>query len=233
MKWNNVLLAAAAATIGGAFTFFATAKADGVPASAGSPALSYSGVLLNNGLPITVQTEVEVGLWTDQARGAPDTLLCSTGEGVLVTPDAFGTFSVELPDLPGEGQDGKSCLDFLRQEFQGTRPTAFVQVEVNGEIVSYTANGLPVDRVPVSGVPFAVESERTGGVSPSAKAELPALPTCAGAADEGRVLYRNDIDDGTGADVCMCGRWGDDTAFSFVSMVRHDVTTGVGLPCAL
>lgn len=184
-SWQNSVVVVVAASAGAGLMWLAGgAHADGIPASAGSPALSYSGVLLRDGLPVTTPIEVEVGLWTDQVRGAPDTLLCSTGEGVIVTPDAFGTFTIDLPDAAGEGQDGKSCLQALAEAFPAGRPTLFTQVEVGREFVSYTVDGdlntpgtqpISVDRMPIGAVPFAFEAERAADASGALKLQIAAL----------------------------------------------------------
>ena len=180
---KTALLCAFAAAIAGLVTFVATtAKADGIPASPASPALTYSGVLLRNGIPITDTVEVEVGLWTDQVRGDPDDLICGTGEGIFVTPDEFGTFSVQLPDAPGEGQSdlGLDCIQGLTRAL-ATRQEVFVQLEVARNFISYTVDTDPVapgtqagsvDRLPVSGVPFAIESEHTNNAGGALRAEL-------------------------------------------------------------
>ncbi len=186
VKTRGVFGLLCAGALGAVMTWVATAHADGVPAALGSPALTYSGVLLRDGVPVTTPVEVEVGLWTDQARGAPDEVLCSTGEGTIVTPDAFGTFSIDLPDAVGEGQDGKSCLDALAAAFPGTRPTVFVQVEIAREFISYTVDGDPgtpgtqatsVDRLPISAVPFAIEADRSSSASGALAEQLARIET--------------------------------------------------------
>ena len=169
MKWKTMVLVAAAAAAGSALTFVVAARASGIPFGFGeTPVLVYSGVLINNGVPITARTEVEIALWDDPLRGAPggvDRLLCETAEGTAVTPDATGAFSVPLPDTPGGDSD---CL----QAFRSNRKV-YMQFKLDGVVVKWAdANGLQtLDRVAIANVPFAIEAGRASAPASSSQLE--------------------------------------------------------------
>lgn len=150
---RNLVMVVGAAAIASATTWVVTARALGIPNSADTPSLVYSGVLLENGAPVTREVEIEVGIWDDQERGPPDNVLCTTGENVNRTPDASGAFSIALPST--RGTVGQDCTFAV-----GDRSQVYVQVEVNKEVVSYTFNGKTVDRVPLAAVPYAIDANR-------------------------------------------------------------------------
>lgn len=156
--WANGRVRTAALVVGASalassLTYVVGAGAVGIPDGAENPALVYSGVLLRDGVPITEAIEVEVGIWDDVVRGEPDELLCTTGENVLVTPDASGNFSIALPAIFGE--EDKDCLAAI-----GAENNIYVQVEIDKQVVSYTINEKEFQRLPVAAVPFAVEAKR-------------------------------------------------------------------------
>lgn len=166
MKWKTMVLVAASAAAGSALTFVVAARASGIPFGLDeTPVLVYSGVLINNGVPITAPTEVEIALWNDPIRGPPDVLLCETAEGTVVTPDATGAFSVPLPDTPGLESD---CL----QAFRSNRKV-YLQFKLGGVVVKWAdANGLQtVDRVAIANVPFAIEAGRASAPASSSQLE--------------------------------------------------------------
>lgn len=166
MKWKTMVLVGASAAAGSALTFVVAARASGIPFGLDeTPVLVYSGVLINNGVPITAPTEVEIALWNDPIRGLPDVLLCETAEGTVVTPDATGAFSVPLPDTPGLESD---CL----QAFRSNRKV-YLQFKLDGVVVKWAdANGLQtVDRVAIANVPFAIEAGRASAPASSSQLE--------------------------------------------------------------
>jgi hypothetical protein len=146
-------LVVGASTLASSLTYVVAARAVGIPDGPENPALVYSGVLLRDGIPVTDQIEVEVGIWDDVVRGEPDELLCTTGENVLITPDASGNFSIALPTLVGE--EDKDCLAAIAAE-----NNIYVQVEIDKQVVSYTINNKEFQRLPVAAVPFAVDAKR-------------------------------------------------------------------------
>lgn len=150
---RTAALVVGSAALASSLTYVVAAGAVGIPDGVENPALVYSGVLLKDGIPITEEVEVEVGIWDDVVRGEPDELLCTTGENVRITPDASGTFSIALPTLFGE--EDKDCLAAI-----GAENNIYVQVEIDKEVVSYTINGKTFQRLPVAAVPFAVDAKR-------------------------------------------------------------------------
>ncbi|MDP2339853.1 MAG: hypothetical protein Q8O67_02760 [Deltaproteobacteria bacterium] len=155
MNLKTTLLVLASAAAGSALTYVVAARAAGIPSGDDlTPVLVYSGVLINNGVPVTAPTEIEIALWDDPVRGEPDLLLCETAEGTTITPDATGAFSVPLPDTPGGDFD---CLTAFR-----TNRKVYVQVKIAGTVVKFAdAAGLQtVDRPAVANVPFAIEAGR-------------------------------------------------------------------------
>lgn len=152
-RLRSAILVAGAAAIASSVTYVVAARAVGIPDGEENPALVYSGQLLQDGLPVTDEVEVEVGIWDDVTRGEPDELLCTTGENVLITPDANGNFSIALPTTFGE--EDKDCLAALAAE-----NNVYVQVEIAKKVVSYTIDGKNFERLPVAAVPFAVDAKR-------------------------------------------------------------------------
>jgi hypothetical protein len=150
---RTAALVMGASALASSLTYVVAAGAVGIPDGPENPALVYSGVLLRDGIPVTDQIEVEVGIWDDVVRGEPDELLCTTGENVLIKPDASGNFSIALPTLFGE--EDKDCLAAIAAE-----NNIYVQVEIDKQVVSYTINDKEFQRLPVAAVPFAVDAKR-------------------------------------------------------------------------
>ncbi len=62
---------------------------------------------------------------------------------------------------------------------------------------------------------------------------VPAKPACAASTDFGRMVFLDDTNDAAGADACMCGKWADDTTFSWASIMHNDAVTGNPAACSL
>jgi hypothetical protein len=163
MNLKTTLLIVASAAAGSALTWVVAARAAGIPSDDElTPLLVYSGVLINNGVPVTTPTEVEIALWDDPVRGGvDDLLLCETPEGTTITPDATGAFSVTLPDTAGGGGDF-DCLTAFR-----TNRKVYLQFKVAGTVVKWpdAAGQLTVDRPAIANVPFAIEAGRSSAAA--------------------------------------------------------------------
>lgn len=157
MKLAFVVVASAAV---GSLVTYAAGVPNGSADDPPTPALVYSGVMIENGVPAQGAKEVEIALWDDPIRGMPDLLLCETPEGFTVTPDVSGAFSVPLPDLSGVAD--QDCVAAIRDHRK-----VWIQVKVGGVVVRWSdqTGAQTLDRLPLSNVPFALEAGRASAAA--------------------------------------------------------------------
>jgi len=126
------------------------ARAGGVPSAPHT--MAYTGVLTDTmGKSIAVPTQVEVSLWSDPTALTTEAQLCPTPPASLSTytsppSSSDGSFSVPL---------GSDCVAAIH-----ANPNVWVQLQVVGA-------AMPMARVQLGAVPYALETARTTYVSPT------------------------------------------------------------------
>jgi hypothetical protein len=173
------------------------------------------------------------------SNGAVAAIATDAGAGgVVVVGAVMNGLAQSVVDVTGShfyGKGGGSCTTPDFSTIIGGSENTGMTVNA-GDRIDVCADGadeLIIDPTGVVGSQVTSGTVHSWRIPTGMANTVPSKPACSASTDVGRMILLDDTNDTAGADVCVCGKWADDTTFSWASTMHHDVATGNPSACAL